>query len=91
MQFTVSDPLTKLWKEIEGIQQLSTAASSPYSQQQLINIALHVIKDTRDYQQGLNDWYTLPAMNQTWLRLKGHFQTACRNLKKGERTFHDRS
>ena len=82
MQFTVADPLTKLWKEIEDIEQLNTAASSPYSQQQLINIALHVIKSTNDFQQGLHDWYNLPAANQTWLRLKQHFQTARRNLKK---------
>ena len=82
MEFTVSDPLTKLWKEIEDIEQLSTAASSPYSQRQLINIALHVIKSTNDFQQGLHDWYNLPVVNQTWLRLKQHFQTARRNLKK---------
>ena len=73
---------TKIWKEIEDIEQLSTATSSPYSQQQLINIALHVIKSTNDFQQGLHDWYNLPAANQTWLRLKQHFQTARRNLKK---------
>ena len=82
MQFTVADPLIKLWKEVENIEQISIAASSPYSQQQVINIALHVIKATNDYQQGLHDWYGLPAVNQTWLRLKQHFQTARRNLKK---------
>ena len=43
MNFTISDLFTKLWKEVEDIEQLSTAAS-PYYKTQLINIAPHVIK-----------------------------------------------
>ena len=82
MDFTVADPLTKLWKEVEDIEALSIAASAKYSEQQLVNIALHVIKSTRDFERGLNDWYVLPTQNQTWLHLKTHFQSARRNLKK---------
>ena len=40
MEFNVSDPLTKLWKEIEDIEALSIAVASPYSQQQITNAAL---------------------------------------------------
>ena len=29
LNFTISDPFTKLWKEVEDIEQLSTAAASP--------------------------------------------------------------
>ena len=82
MQFTVSDPFTKLWKQIEDIGQLSTAENSPYTQNQLVNIALHVIKSTNDYERGLSDWYALPTVNQTWLTLKQHFQKARRDLRK---------
>ena len=32
MAFTVADPLTKLWKEIEDIEQISIVSNSPYSQ-----------------------------------------------------------
>ena len=32
MDFTISDPFTKLWEQIEDIKQLSTSANSPYSQ-----------------------------------------------------------
>ena len=82
MDFTVADPLTKLWKEVEDLEALSIASASPYTQQQLVNIALQVIKSTRDYERGINDWYALPVANQNWLRLKAHFQTACQALKK---------
>ena len=86
MEFNVSDPLTKLWKEIEDIEALSIAAASPYSQQQLINLALYVIKSTRDYERGINDWYALPTGAQIWLGLKTHFQTARKIWKKWEET-----
>jgi len=82
LNFTISDPFTKLWKEVEDIKKLSTAAASPYSQAQLINIALHIIKASNDFQRGLSNWYTLPSAGQTWLSLKTHFQTARQNLKK---------
>ena len=84
MPFTVADPLTKLWKEVEDVEQLSIASNSPYSTTQLMNIALKVIKSTSDYQRGLSDWYALPTVNHTWLNLKRHFQSARQNLKKSE-------
>ena len=82
MNFTISDPFTKLWKDVEDIEQFSTAAASPYSQTQLINIALHVIKSITDSQRGLSDWYALPTAGQMWLNLKIHSQTARQNRKK---------
>ena len=67
MDFTVANPLTKLWKEVKDLEALSIASASPYSPQQVINIPLQVIKSTRDYERGINDWYALPAANQDWL------------------------
>ena len=32
VQFTVADPLTKLWKEVKDSEQLSTVVSSPCSE-----------------------------------------------------------
>ena len=60
LNFTISDPFTKLWKEVKDIKQLSTSGTSSYYQTQLINIALHVIKSANNYQRGLIDWYALP-------------------------------
>ena len=65
MEFTVADPLTKLWKEIEDIEALSIVSGSPYTHYQLVNIYLHVIKSTHDIKRVINYWYTLPAVDQT--------------------------
>ena len=82
MAFTIADPLTKLYKEVEDLEQLSIAANSRYTRTQLINIALQVIKGTNDYTRALEDWYCLPLLNQTWINLKSHFQEARRTMKK---------
>lgn len=83
MSFTVADPLTKtkIYIRIKDLSELAVTANSPYSQQQLIDVALGVIKKTNDYVKGLSDWFALPA-GQTWLNFKTHFQTAKRNLRK---------
>ena len=70
-----------MWKQIEDIEQLSQASNSPYSMAQLMNIALHVIKATNDYERVLGDWYTVPLAGQNGLALKTYFQNAHRILK----------
>ena len=82
MTFTISDPLSKLYKQIEDLDQLSTAAGAPYSQRQLTNIAIHIIKKTNDYQRALEDWYSKPLDTQTWPNLKTHFQTARKSIRQ---------
>ena len=65
MDFKILDPLTKLYREVEDLEQLSQAANQTYTPQQLINIALHVIKGTNDYQRALETWYDRPAIEHT--------------------------
>ena len=82
MDFTTADPLTKVYKAVEDLEQLSIAANSRYSPSQLIAMALHVIKNTNDFRRPLEDWYALPLIQQTWLNLKTHFQKARKYTRK---------
>ena len=81
MTYSMTDPLSKIYQEIEDLQKLGEA-SIPYTQDQLMDIALGIIKRTGDFQIGLQDWYKLPRNGRTWLALKAHFQQARNNLKQ---------
>ena len=80
-KFHISDPLTKLYRRVEDLNQLAIAAQSPYTQQQLINLGLQVIINTDNYERPLEDWYALP-LGQTQLQFKNHFSLAQHNMIK---------
>jgi hypothetical protein len=82
MEFSTSDPLTKVYKAVEDLEQLSIAANSRYSAAQLISMALSVIKNTNDYHRPLEDWYARALIEQTWPNLKTHFLTARKYMRK---------
>lgn len=62
MPFSVSDPLTRLYKAIENLDQLSRAAQEPKTEKQRLSIGLKVLKNTNDYQKAIEAWYALPAI-----------------------------
>lgn len=64
IDFTIRDPLIKLYNEIEELERLDTA-STLSSPEQLINIVIQIIKKTNDYKDGFNDWYELPVAVHT--------------------------
>ena len=82
MEFTIATPLTKMYKAVEDLQQLGIAAHTPFSDGQLVQIGIHIIKQTGDFHQALLNWYALPRVNQTWNTFKTHFQNERRALRK---------
>ena len=82
MKFTVQDQLTTLYTAIEDSEELGRAARNPFTPEKLVDIALTVIKNTGDYQQGILEWYQQPLANQTYPAFKTHFNRHCRLLKK---------
>jgi len=84
MQFSVTDPLTKLYTAIEDLEQLGQATESPFLPAQQIRIALRVIKSANDYTKGLLDWCERPIPEHRWLNLKAHFICAKVLLKNVE-------
>ena len=84
MEFTTANPLTKVYKAVEDLEQLSIAANLRYSSSQLISMALSVIKSTNDYHRSLEDWYALPLIQQTWPNMKTQFLTARKYMRKAQ-------
>ena len=82
MTYVLTEPLAKIYAEIDDLQKLGMAANLPFTPQQLTDIALTIIKKTGDFQEGLSEWFKLPRTSQTYVTLKRHFQAARSNLKK---------
>ena len=67
---------------VEDLRELGEAATMPFTEAQLIDIVLGGLKITGDYQEAIENWYSLHAPARTWLGLKAHFNNARRLLRK---------
>lgn len=52
MQYDLTQSLTVVWKAINDLQQLATAAKIKYSDEQLVDLGLAIIKVTYDFEHG---------------------------------------
>ena len=73
LHFTPSEPLVLIWNPIEKLKKLAQQANLPYSEQQLIEFALHIIRGTHDFEKALGDWHAKAVRDKTWTNLKAHF------------------
>ena len=81
MSFHPADPMIMLFGPIEKLDKLAIAARITYTTNQLIDLALTVIRNTRDFEQALLAWENLPNNQKTWDNLKQHFTRAQKELK----------
>ena len=65
MVFHPYDPLIILFGPIEKLQKLIEAVNIGYTKQQILDIRLTVIKNTRDFERVLMDWQAKPANTKT--------------------------
>ena len=82
MEYNLVDPLIVVFNEIEELARLGTAADNPFSDKQLVQIGLKIIKNTNDFENAINAWYERPALEHTWDNFKNHFDEAREVLKK---------
>ena len=82
MEYSLSDPLIVMFNEIEELERLGIAATNPYREMQLVQIGLKIIKNTNDFEDAINKWYSRPAAEHTWNNFKNHFEDARELLKK---------
>ena len=80
--FNISDPLVVLFNEIQELKALSIAADNEYTEKQLVNIGVHLIKNMNDFERGLETWIVKPAADRTWVNFKAHFEDAHSTLRK---------
>ena len=65
-----------MYNEVEEIKELLIVAESEYTERQLVNIGVQLIKNTNDFERGLESWLTQPVASRTWLAFKTHFNDA---------------
>ena len=80
--FDIEQPLIILFNELEELQQVACAALNPYTDTQMVNIALRLIKNLNDFEKGLTSWFERPVQEHTLLNLKTHFEREYQALRR---------
>ena len=60
MTYHPADPLILLYNPIEKLKKMAESSGILYTQDQLLDIGLTVIRNTRDFERALGDWEILP-------------------------------
>ena len=50
------------------LNELSIAADNEYTEKQLVSIGIQLIKNTNDFERGLESWIIRPAVEKTWIK-----------------------
>ena len=81
MTFHPADPMILLYNPIKKLAKMAVAAGIQYTQDQVLDMGLTVIKNTRDFERALGDWEAKPAADKNWINFKLHFNEAQKQLK----------
>ena len=81
LTFQPADPLILLFNPIEKLKTMGESAGIPYSEKQLLDMGLTVLRNTRDFERGLGDWELKTVRDKTWQGFKTHFTNAQKQLK----------
>ena len=82
MEYNLSELLVTIFNEIEALAGLGVAANNAFSDMQQVQIGLRIIKNTNDFEKGIQTWYERPVAEHTWQNFKTHFDTARELLRK---------
>ena len=77
-----SDPIVLLTRPLEQLQKLAIQAGIPYTDGQILEKGLTLIRATRDFEYALTQWEDKPQDQKTWATFKTHFHEAQLQLKK---------
>ena len=81
MVYHPADPIILLFNLIEKLKKMAIAADIMYTTDQVLDIALTVVRNTRDFERALGDWEALPDIQKTWDNFKTHFKEAQKKLR----------
>ena len=81
MSFNLADPMILLFNPLEKLKKMAEAAGIAYTDEQILDMGLTVIRKTRDFEKALGDWESLATTDKTWTRFKQHFKDAQKQLK----------
>ena len=71
-----SDPIILITRPLEQLRKIATHAKVPYTDAQILEKALSIIRATRDYEYALTTWDDKAADQKTWANFKTHFHEA---------------
>ena len=80
--YDIQQPLSTVWTAIRELESTAKAADSPYTDRQLIDFALDIIKRTHDFEEALSKWYQLPTPGKTYKNLTKHFDSHYKILEE---------
>jgi hypothetical protein len=66
-------PFENLIKQIQDCRDIAAAAGQPFSNEQILNAALHIVNQTGYYHDDVREWRKKPEADKTWPNFKAHF------------------
>ena len=75
------DPMILLYNPIKKLGTMAESASISYTEEQLLDMGLTVIRNTRNFEKALGKWEILATNRKTWDEFKSHFSAAQTQLK----------
>ena len=79
--YSLQEPLVSLFDQVEDLKKLGDAAQMPYTEPQIINFGIQLVRNTHDFQDGLKSWYNIPDREKSWTNFKIHFEDEYDKLK----------
>ena len=80
LHFDISLPVDIIFNAIEDLSALSTHASSPITNQQMIDMAYVIFARQPILQQDVRAWQRTPRVDRTWANMVTHFRDAQNDL-----------
>ena len=81
MVYHPADPIILLFSPIKKLKKLAIAVDIAYTADQILDVALTVVRNTRDFERALGDWEAIPPIWKTWDNFKTHFKKAQKQLQ----------
>ena len=72
--YNPADSMLAVFCPIEKLKAKAIKAKRPYTEEQLLDFALTIIRNTRDFEKAQEEWGDLPPADKTWKRFKEHFR-----------------
>ena len=82
MTWQPSEPIVLLTRPLENLQKLAKQANIPFTDNQILEKGLTLIRRTRDFEYALTMWEEKSEGNKTWKEFKTHFHEAQLRLKQ---------
>ena len=81
MHYSITMPVHTVFDSIEDLADLAEHAHSPFSPQQMMNLAYELFSKEPILQQDLvRTWFRKPPLNKTWATMLVHFRDAQKDL-----------